>query len=297
METKRNTPAEVWFPDFGIYMAESQHSDDFRMDWTYHPFFKIFYVWEGAGALWTSGRKYAIKASCVVLLPPGIRHRIVDTPSKPLSIFILCIQNTFVTDLADEGGLTACRVIDHGTLCVVTKRLVKDILYEQTLNHAGSEVLTTGLVLELMGLLIRERAGRLEETKETLLDKPLSHARVAASIRNLENYFYRPQTLEETAERVGLKPRRYSQLFRTITGETWPAFLRNLRVEHAKHLMTQTDRSLIAIAFECGFDDISSFYRAFGRVEGASPNAWRRKERDRLPRGKGSPYSARKTGE
>jgi AraC family L-rhamnose operon regulatory protein RhaS len=266
-------------------MAESQHSDDFRMDWTCHPFLKVLYVWEGTGALWTSGRKYGIQASCIVLIPAGLRHRIVDTPSKAMSIFILCVVNPFVTALAENGGLTACRVIDHRTMCVVTKRLVMDILYEQTLSRPGGAVLIIGLTLELMGLLIRWRAGSLGEPQETISGKPLSHARVTASIRDLENHFYRPQSLEEMAERVGLKPRRYSQLFRMITGKTWPSFLRYQRVEHAKRLMIQTNRSLIAIGFECGFEDITSFYRAFGRSEGTSPNAWRKKEQERLAAG------------
>jgi AraC-like DNA-binding protein len=280
MSIRTNKPAEVRFSEFGIYVAESRHSDDFRMEWTCHPFLKVLYIWEGSGTLLTTGRKYTIQAACVLLIPAGVRHRIVDAPSRAMSIFILCIRNDFVARLATSGGLTACLMIDHRTLCAVTKRLVMDILYEQTLNHPGAQVLIVGLVLELVGLLIRWRTGRLQETKETRRDRPLSRARVAASVRDLENKFYRPQSLEATAERVGLKARRYSQLFREITGKTWPAFLQRLRVEHAKHLLIQTDRSLIAIGFECGFEDISSFYRAFGRIEGASPNAWRKKERD-----------------
>jgi AraC-like DNA-binding protein len=282
MSVRNNRPAEVQFPEFGIYMAESRHSDDFRMEWTSHSFLKVLYVWEGTGTLWTAGSKYSIQSACVLLIPAGVRHRIVDAPSKAMSIFILCIRNDFVARLATSGRLTACLISEHRTLCAVTKRLVMDILYEQTLNHPGAQVLIIGLVLELVGLLIRWRAGRLQEKKEVPRGRPLSHARVAASIRDLENQFYRPQSLEETAERVGLKARRYSQLFREITGKTWPAFLRHLRVDHAKHLLIQTDRSLISISFECGFEDITSFYRAFGSIEGVSPNVWRKKERDNL---------------
>jgi hypothetical protein len=139
MTARRNKPAEVRFPEFGVYTAESQHSDDFRMEWTCHPFLKILYVWEGTGTLWTEETNYPICAECVLLIPAGVRHRIVDRRLKALSIFILCIRNDFVGSLAASGGLTACRVISHRTLCVVTKRLVRNILYEQTLNHPGSE--------------------------------------------------------------------------------------------------------------------------------------------------------------
>jgi AraC-like DNA-binding protein len=274
--------ARVDLAEGASYMAESRRSSDFRMDWACRRFLQVLYVREGSGTLWTIGRKGGLQAPCVLLIPAGVRHRLVDTPLKPLSTLILSIRNSFVSALATEGGLTACRVIDHRPLCAVTKSLLEDVLYEQTLNHPGAEVLITGKVLELVGLLIRWHAGRLQEARETPFERGLSHARVAASIRHLEKNFNHASNLEETAERVGLKPRRYSQLFHLITGTSWATFLRHERVRHAKHLLIETDRSIVAISFECGFDDISSFYRAFSRVEGLSPNAWRKRERDRL---------------
>jgi AraC-like DNA-binding protein/quercetin dioxygenase-like cupin family protein len=278
----RNTPAQVRFPQYGINIAECRHESDFRMDWATHNFIEILYIKEGSGTLWRMRRKDRLQAPCIVLIPAGTQHRLVDNPSNPLSILTLSIQNNFVTSLTTEGGLAECQVVSHRTLCATTKGIVEDILYEQTLNHPGAEVLITGKVLELVGLLIHWHTGRLKETKETPFEQGLSHARVAASIRNLEKSFNHAPSLEEAAERVGLKPRRYSQLFHLITGKSWATFLRHERVEHAKHLLIETDRSIIAVSFECGFEDISSFYRAFSRVEGLSPNAWRKKERDRL---------------
>jgi AraC-like DNA-binding protein/mannose-6-phosphate isomerase-like protein (cupin superfamily) len=278
----RNTPVEVRFPEEGINITESHHGSDFRRDWASHKFMKILYIRAGSGTLWRMGRKDRLQAPCIVLIPAGTQYRLDDNPSNPLSILILSIQNNFVTKLTTERGLTSCQVISHRTLCATTKGIVEDILYEQFLNHPRAEVLITGKVLELVGLLIHWRTERLRETNETPFEQGLSHARVAASIRNLELNFNHAPSLEEAAERVGLKPRRYSQLFHLITGKSWTAFLRHKRVEHAKHLLIETDRSIITVSFECGFEDISSFYRAFSRVEGLSPNAWRKRERDQL---------------
>ena len=48
-----------------------------------------------------------------------------------------------------------------------------------------------------------------------------------------------------------------------------------LRVEHARRLLQQTHRTIASIAFECGFEDLSTFYRAFKREVGTSPRRWR----------------------
>jgi AraC family L-rhamnose operon regulatory protein RhaS len=139
--------------------------------------------------------------------------------------------------------------------------------------------LVIGLVLELAGLLMRWQNGRPGPGTPKTKGTSLSQARVSAVIRSLENQFYRPQSLEEAAARAGLRPRRFSQLFHRTTGKSWPAFLRGKRIDHAKRLLAQTDRSLAAICFECGFEDVSTFYRAFHKTERTTPGRWRERAR------------------
>jgi AraC family L-rhamnose operon regulatory protein RhaS len=48
-----------------------------------------------------------------------------------------------------------------------------------------------------------------------------------------------------------------------------------LRIEYACQLLREASRSILAIAFETGYEDLSSFYRAFKREKGLPPRAWR----------------------
>ena len=73
--------------------------------------------------------------------------------------------------------------------------------------------------------------------------------------------------------------RRFTQLFREVTGSTWADHLADLRVGYARQLLEETDRSIVAIAFESGFEDLSSFYRAFKKRTGLAPNRWRQEHR------------------
>ena len=251
------------------------------MDWTRHPFPKILFAREGSGFLLTEKTKYRLQSGRIALIPKGLRHRIVDTPHEPLSIYILCIRTPLVVTLIQEGELTFCRVISHGALGAAARRLFREILYEQTLDCPGAVPLIIGLVLELVGFLMRWQDGRTELGAVKTKGKSLSQARVTAVIRSLENQFYRPQSLEEAAARAELRPRRFSQLFRRTTGKSWPAFRRGKRIKHAKRLLAQTDRSLAAICFECGFEDLSTFYRAFHKIEETTPGIWRERARAR----------------
>ena len=47
------------------------------------------------------------------------------------------------------------------------------------------------------------------------------------------------------------------------------------------HIPMWMPHSVLAISFECGYDELSSFYRAFKRRTGLPPNEWRHRQ----PRG------------
>ena len=163
----------------------------------------------------------------------------------------------------------------------VVKNILRNLLYEQARNDVGADMVIIGLTLELIGMLIRGQS--TQRTRLNVNPEPsvglLSRARVAALVVAMDNDFYRHQSVEQAAERIGLRPRRFSQLFREVAGSSWPAFLRTKRIAHARHLLLQTNHSIAAVCFECGFEDISSFYRAFQRIERISPLAWRNKRR------------------
>ena len=86
--------------------------------------------------------------------------------------------------------------------------------------------------------------------------------------------------LDAAASSLGLSRRRFTQLFREITGTSWLAHVRGLRIDHAKKLLESTDRTVLSVAFECGFEDLSTFYRAFKRETDESPNKWRQARDD-----------------
>ncbi|MEO6568072.1 MAG: helix-turn-helix transcriptional regulator, partial [Opitutaceae bacterium] len=89
--------------------------------------------------------------------------------------------------------------------------------------------------------------------------------------------FYQRQSVDEIAEALGISRRHFTQLFRDVTGKSWLSVLQLHRLNHARRLLRDSDRSITSIGYESGFEDITTFYRAFKAAEGISPLSWRNK--------------------
>jgi AraC-like DNA-binding protein len=85
-----------------------------------------------------------------------------------------------------------------------------------------------------------------------------------------------PLSVAEMARRAGLSPSRFSVVFRERFGLSPHQYFLRLRIEHAQALLTTTDLPLRTIAEYCGFADVHHFAKAFKRIVGVSPGAYRR---------------------
>ena len=95
-------------------------------------------------------------------------------------------------------------------------------------------------------------------------------------VRKLATEFYEASTIDAAAGSVGMSRRAFTKLFHEVTGSTWLTHVRRLAINHAKHQLAQTNLSIASVAFECGFNDLSTFYRQFKAQVGVSPRNYRR---------------------
>lgn len=82
--------------------------------------------------------------------------------------------------------------------------------------------------------------------------------------------------LAELASLAGLSASQFGRAFKVSTGTTPHSWHLVTRIEYAKRLLANREKSLVDIALETGFSEQSHFTRAFTSANGVSPNAWRR---------------------
>jgi AraC family transcriptional regulator len=86
-------------------------------------------------------------------------------------------------------------------------------------------------------------------------------------------------SLAELASECELSRSHFARAFKRCTGTSPHRWLLERRVETAKDLLLESDRSIVDIALACGFADQSHLTRVFSNMVGKSPGAWRRAQK------------------
>ena len=89
-------------------------------------------------------------------------------------------------------------------------------------------------------------------------------------------------SLGDLARVAGLSNGHFSRAFKQTFGVSAHRYVMRRRIDLAQSVMLKTQKPLSEIALTCGLSDQSHFTRAFRRIVGDTPNAWRRARRDAL---------------
>ncbi len=95
----------------------------------------------------------------------------------------------------------------------------------------------------------------------------------------LDRCFGEKCELKQEFSKLGVSQRRMSEIFKDEYGITLYEYMKNRRLEEAIHLLINTDKDIIDIAYSVGFGGLSSFYRFFKSETGMPPLAYRKEHR------------------
>ena len=114
-----------------------------------------------------------------------------------------------------------------------------------------------------------QRAGSVERygsTNRTILD----------AIEAMENHVADPLKLKQLARLAGIGERQLNRLFREKIGQSTMSFYRNLRLEKARNLLTNSPLTLTEIALATGFSGSAHFSRVHSARYGTAPSSLRK---------------------
>ena len=119
-----------------------------------------------------------------------------------------------------------------------------------------------------------------------LLVQRHSLERYSSAVRSCLNYidfhYMEPLNLEGLAARFAINKNYLSSRFHKEVGVTVTEYINSIRVRRSEELLGKTALSMQSVAEQCGFSDANYFTRTFKKINGVSPNEYRKSLKNRL---------------
>lgn len=140
---------------------------------------------------------------------------------------------------------------------------------------AAAEAADDDLGFEEAALRVAGAAVTAENRASKIGPNPRQECRVAEILRRIEEDPGEAVTLSRLARDATMSPYHFLRAFTAVCGVTPYRFVLAQRLRRAAVRLRRTTDPIAAVAYEAGFNDLSTFNRRFRRIMGMTPGAWR----------------------
>jgi AraC family transcriptional regulator len=136
------------------------------------------------------------------------------------------------------------------------------------------------LRLEQVALQLAAKATSLITECTQPQPEPTRHdqRRIATAIRRIEIDRALPLSIHELARDAAMSPYHFLRTFRRVAGMTPHQFILRTRLQDAAVRLRQSSQTILDIALDAGFADLSTFNRRFRSIMGMTPRAYRQND-------------------
>lgn len=149
---------------------------------------------------------------------------------------------------------------------------------EAIYNFLNNDLAVSSASLQLIETTITEEDGTADDYKESITADNLYFQKLELLCK--QDHIYTDSTLnrEKVAEKLGISAGYVSQIVNTVTGDNFANYINQYRVEAVKEMISDAEfdnYNLLAMGLESGFTSKTTFYKAFKKVTGQTPNEYK----------------------
>ena len=187
------------------------------------------------------------------------------------------LQINEIFKLIQRENVTYRSISDSNLQWLLSDLRTTLVKIRQTISE-GSENLPENFDTNLTEEITLEGMQQLSLALSSCFQTGNTGNQLISSIRNYigKNYNDPDLSLKKISEVFSISESYFSYLFKAETGRNFSEYLEELRMQQAMHLLKETNTPLSELYSHLGYSNPNSFRRAFKKVYGASPKAFRR---------------------
>lgn len=275
-----NLPLDSAYP-FQIRELTLFASDNCKNPFHWHTYFEITYIKSGRGRYYTNGQIYEVEAGDTVIFNNAESHgwQVLD---QEMNVIVIIFESDFLASFTVQDQLDYLKpLIEHGSnfqnkvdhTGIISEQIpviMKSVLKEWARKKLGYRMMIQADMIRLLTLLTRHYQGK-PISDELLSEKQKALERLGSAFLYINENCCRKITLKETADTVFMSPNYFSHFFHKATETSFCDYVTVQRIIRANEMMDNTNKSIQNIAVECGFHNVSNFYRLYKKHTGISP--------------------------
>ena len=232
--------------------------------------FQMIYITKGSGTFESSGYKNTtIYEGTVFFLFPGEWHRYKPDQLTGWDSYWVGFKGKFAENLVANGYLSVNKPIVKVGYNEEIVRLYQRILEAGNEERSGYQQYISGIVMHLLGY-IYFRAKNNHYGDKSIVQK-IDKARVL--IRERINSAISPEAI---ANELNMTYSWFRRLFKQYMGLAPAQYITQLRLQHAKELLSATSNSIKEIAVEMNYESVDYFSTQFRRQTKMTPTQYRK---------------------
>ena len=259
-----------------------------------HEYMQINYVYQGKAEHEINNHRFEIIKGDIFVIPPYIPHLISAPEGCSAQIYEFEFLPQFINQGFEEiqnaesfldfayiepflvsENMVRPRLNLIGRLQIEVEAILNEVLKEYQQKKPGYVLLIKSQLLRLLVLVGREFTSNLEGS-ETRPIYDRHREAILTAIEYIDEHYAEDLTVEEVAKESALSFSYFSHLFKSITLKTFTEYLNGLRISKALQLLKETDKKVLDISYEIGFNSVNHFNRVFKQRIGIPPLSYRK---------------------
>ncbi|MHA4812487.1 AraC family transcriptional regulator [Flavitalea flava] len=279
---KVNTPLQE---SFTVHHLKSQN---FGRIWHYHPELELHYTIKGNGLRFIGDNVTNFNAGEVILLGENLPHSwrcqeeyyTKDPDASIEAIVIQFLPDCMGKDLFSlpEAWLLP-QLFEKAKMGMVLYGKARETLIELMLAAVNASGMDR-LIILLSMLKTLSSTGEFDPITSAYAFYKSNEVE-ALRLNTIYNYtlahFKENISLEDVAAMRNLTVTSFCRYFKMMTNKSYYDFLIEIRISHACRILIEDRHPIDVLCFECGFNNVSNFYRHFKKITGMTPLDYKRK--------------------
>ncbi len=279
-ETKAHTASD--FP-YTTYLC-SIPLDFTQVPAHWHSELELIVIKKGRGIVSVDFQRQNVSAGDIVLIRPGRLHSIEQEPGRSMEYENIILKPDLL--ISGQNDLCAARFITP----LMTGRLPVDTFITPALSYYGEaseyirqidllcgttpegyQLAVKGYLFQFIFLLITHR---LKEAAEPAIESKTLE-KLKTILKYIEEHYADHITIDDMARVTYYSKSHFMKFFKARMGSGFIEYLNDYRLTMAERLLRTSDLTVLEVAQQSGFDNLSYFTRIFKRKYGNSPGKHR----------------------